>query len=131
MARTPRSDTMLLSDGTEINLGGSTETATIAASAAVSGIIDKRGRVMMAVHVPATITAASLGLKAATASDGTFGPVYDKDGNLYTLTMTAGAVLVLDPQIVAALRYVKLWSQNGSGVDTNQGGARVFGVSLL
>lgn len=131
MGRTAQSDAVLLSDGTEINTGGSATTATIANGAAVSGVIDKRGRVMMAVHVPATITAASLGLKAATASDGTFGSVYDKDGNLYTLSMTASGVLVLDPQVVAALRFVKLWSQDGSGSDTNQGGEREFGVSLL
>jgi len=131
MGRTPQSDAVLLADGTEINTGGETTTATIALGAALSGVIDKRGRCFVVVHVPAAITAASLGLKAASAADGTFVPVYDKAGDLFTVTLGTSRAIVLDPQVVSALRHIKLWSQNGSGTDTNQEAARTFNIDLF
>jgi len=121
----------LLSDDTELETGGATTTAIIANGAAVSGEIDVRGRTFAAVHLPAAWTAAELGLKAATASGGTFGSVYDQDGALYSVEVAANRVVKLDATVLAGLRYIKLWSQDGSGSDANQGAARSIGVDLF
>lgn len=122
----------LLSDGTTADFGPETTTATIDISddAALSDVINKIGHASMAVHMPAAWTAASLGLKAAPTEDGTYSPVYDRNGSLVSISVDASRVIVFDMEVVTALRYIKLWSHNGSGTDEDQAEDRTFYVDL-
>jgi len=131
MARVPTGGTLLLADGSEVEYEGETASATIASGAALSGAIDKRGYSMVAVHMPAAWTAASLCLKASPTLAGTYSPVYDKTGAIYRVTAAAAICIVLDPVITAPLRFIKLWSENGAGADTNQADTRTFGVDMV
>jgi hypothetical protein len=129
MARTPTDGTILRGDGTAMEFEGASTTATIANGEALSGAIDIRGYGWVTVHMPAAWTAAELGLKAATTLAGTYGNVY-KEAALYTVAVAADRVVVLDPQVTAGLAFIKLWSQNGAGVDANQGAARTLTVRV-
>ena len=129
MARTPTDGSWLLRDGTEVQTEGEIKTATIANGAAVSGAIDIRGYLWVTIYMPAAWTAAQLGLKGAPTLAGTYGPVYEGT-SLYTEEAAASRTIVLDPQVTAGLAFIKLWSQNGTGTDANQGAERVFAVGL-
>lgn len=128
--RSGQTTKVVLSDGSNISMGPETKSATIAENEALSGEIDVRGKISGAVHMPAAWTAASLGLYAAPSSGGTFAPVYDKDGSLYTVSVDASRCIIIDPQILVPLRYIKLWSQDGSGSNVTQGAERSFSVDL-
>ena len=125
-----QSTKVILSDGAEADVGSETESETIANGAAVSGEIDVRGKLVIVVHMPGAWTAASLGIKAAPSSGGTFQAVYDEDGSLVSKTVAASKTYRFKVAEIFGLRYVKLWSQDGSGNDTNQGAARTLNVDL-
>ena len=107
-----------------------TETAAIINGANLSGEIDFRSFSMMTIHMPAAWTPASMGFKVSTESGGTFIPLYDENGNLVQITSPAVDKAYVAPAELAAVRFVKLWSQNGSGTNTNQGAARTLEVDL-
>lgn len=108
----------------------STVTATIALGAAVSDAIDMQAYAMGTVHMPAAWDAASIGFKVSTTLAGTYLPLYDESGALVQIASPAVDKAYTLPARVAACRFVKLWSQNGSGMDVNQTAARSLPLDL-
>jgi hypothetical protein len=107
-----------------------TTTATIANGENLSGAIDMCLYSMMVVHMDSEWTAASIGFKVATAEDGAYLPLYDDDGNLVQIDAPTAGKAYASPAALAGARFVKLWSQNGTGTDVNQGAARTLGIDL-
>jgi hypothetical protein len=108
----------------------STQTATIANSAALSGEIDYRGKASGILHMPATWTAASIGFYVAPTSGGTFQPLYDSAGALVEMAVAVNKSYQLPYDKLLGARYLKLWSETaGSGV--NQNGARSIVLDLV
>jgi hypothetical protein len=119
--------------GAKLVRKNATLSVTIANGAALSGEIDMRLYTMVTVHMPAAWTAARLAIQASPTSGGTFQPLYDELGNLMRCNGGANVVISTSyvvPPSVGGCRYIKLWSENGAGGNTNQGGDRVITVDL-
>lgn len=99
--------------------------ATILSGAALSSEINLTGTTLCGLIIPAAWTAAFLGIKAASASGGTFVPVYNEVGTLVSITIAASTCILLNAADFASLQYIKLWSQT-AGVDVNQGANRTL-----
>jgi hypothetical protein len=103
---------------------------TIAEGAAISDALDlgfdgARGAV---VFVPGTWTAADIGFKVDNGS-GTFLPLRDEAAGLVMIDgPAASTAYALPEKLINSASKIKLWSQNGSGVDTNQAAERVLVV---
>ena len=80
------------------------------------------------VVMPDTWTSASIGFKVSPTSGGTFVPLYDDGGNLVQINSPAVDKAYAAPPEVGIARYVKLWSQDGSGSNTVQGADAVLWV---
>jgi len=104
-----------------------TETVNIANGANLSTeIIDMRDYSLLLIHMSAIWTAASIGFKVASEAAGDFLPLYDDNGTLVQIDSPAVDCAYSAPAEVAVCRFVKLWSQDGTGTDTNQTAARVL-----
>lgn len=108
----------------------SQDLVSIASGAAVSDVIDFRRGSLLVVHMPGAWTSASVGFQVSDARDGTFSPLYDDDGNLVQIDSPSADRAYMAPAALAGARFVKLWSQNGSGSDTNQTADRSLRVDL-
>lgn len=106
-----------------------TQTVTIASGAAVSDAFDFHLFSMMILLMPAAWTSASVGFKVCPTEDGTYLPLYDADGDIVEVATPSVNCAYDTPAIIPAAHWVKLWSQDGSGNDTNQGAERV--VTLM
>ena len=104
-------------------------TCTILAGEAESEVIDVSRVAMLVVHMPSAWTAASIGFKASNTVNGTFGPVSNNTGLVQISSPTAGQARIT-PGDFAALRFIKLWSQDGSGNDVAQVADREIGISV-
>lgn len=105
---------------------------TIASGAAVSGEIDMHAWSGLSVTLPSAWTTAEIGLQTSVASGGTFTPVYDTDGTTLEIASPAASKTYVFPELGKYVaRYIKLWSQNGSGVSVNQAAARTLTVNLF
>jgi hypothetical protein len=93
---------------------------TIAEDAAISEEFEFSVYDKLIVHMPAAWTAASIGFQVSDASGGMFLPLYDDDGGLVQIDSPAVSKSYNAPAALAGAMFIKLWSQNGSGVDTNQ-----------
>ncbi len=102
---------------------------TIANGTALSDAMSMRQFAGGIVSVPGTWTSASIGFKHSASATGTFQPLYDKNGNLVQMAVSASGDYVM-PVEVFACHYIKLWSQNGSGADANQAADRTLQVLL-
>lgn len=81
--------------------------------------IDLNGHVLIGVDVPGTVTSTTAELQ--TSLDGsTWKPVYDREGNKYTLALSATRYIALPPGDIAGLPNVRL--KTGSA----EGAARTF-----
>lgn len=94
--------------------------ATILNGAALSSEINLVGATLCGLIMPAAWDAASIGFKAASASGGTFVPLYNASGILVSVTVSTSRFVILNAADFAAMQFFKLWSQNGAGTDTNQ-----------
>lgn len=115
---------------TAITRQQATVIVAIALNGNLSGEFDMRPYAMGLVHMPAAWTAASIGFKVASESGGTFLPLYDKNGSLVQVSSPAVDTAVAFPAEVAACKWVKLWSQDGSASNTAQAAARSLTVDL-
>ena len=102
----------------------------IANGANLSGEIDMQKVAFLLIHMPAAWTAASIGFKVSQESGGTFLPLYDDDGSLVQIDSPTASKAYVAPAALAAARFVKLWSQDGTGSNTAQGAERTLGVDL-
>ena len=107
-----------------------TKTLTIASGANLSDAVEMRAHSMLIVHMPSAWTAASIGFKISSDENGTYIPLYDDDGNLVQIDSPSASQAYAAPTALAASMWVKLWSQNGSGTNTNQAAARSLVVDL-
>lgn len=107
-----------------------TVNATILNGANLSGEIDFQEYSMMVIHMPAVWTAANIGFHVSTTTGGTFIPLYDDNGNLVQTAAAVISTAIAAPAELAGCRFVKLWSQDGAGANTNQGGDRVMALDL-
>ena len=105
-------------------------TVTIAKTANLSEEIDMSDKALLALHMPSAWTAASIGFKASPTPGGTFQPVYNSNGVLVQISSPTASKTYIAPAEIAACRYIKLWSQDGSGANKAQGAERAIGVEL-
>lgn len=112
------------------NLALMHQPAIILNGASQSGVLDVTERVVVAVSLPATWTAASITFLAADTADGTFLPVYDAAGVEYTVVAAAAHCVVVPSDATRAFRYVKLRSGTG-GSPVNQGADRSLSVATV
>ncbi len=104
--------------------------AVIPNATAISQAIDMRPYVMGLVHMPAVWTAASIGFKVSPTEGGTFVALYDKNAVLVQVSSPLINLSYVFPAEVAGCLWIKLWSQDGSASDTNQGAERSLKVDL-
>lgn len=102
----------------------------IANGEAESGAVDIGGVSGLMIYMPAAWTAASLGFTVCGTPDGDFLPLSDHLKELTQIDSPAVNNAYSAPPEVFAAKYIKLWSQNGSGSDTNQGAARTIAVTM-
>ena len=105
--------------------------AVIANGAAVSGAIDNTWPAGGGLITPAALTATTvIAFKVCATVDGTFVPLYDKDGALCEAAVsvsTAGGYPL--PDELFGFPFFKIWTEAG-GSDVNQAAERVFAVVM-
>jgi hypothetical protein len=114
----------------QINRGTTSKSLTIANGAAVTEAFEMSNHAGGSVLMPAAWTAASIGFQIAVTAAGTFYPLYDDSGALVQISSPAVDNAYSIPAAVFGAAWVKLWSQDGSASDENQGAARTIGVIL-
>lgn len=105
----------------------------IASGAYLSDAIDIRVYASGVVMMPAAWTTADLGIYVCDTEDGTFQPLLDSSGEYGVDVNIDGAAAgksYLLPVNIFSAQYIKLWSTNGAGEDTNQEAERTFTVML-
>lgn len=116
---------------------GSTS-ATIAASASLSGSIDLTGFILAGLYVPSAWTAAAITFQASPDNDDddtvAFQDVYNASGTEFTIAsanVVASRYISIDPRDFAGVRFLKIRS-GVSGAAVNQAAARTFvlGVTI-
>ncbi len=105
-------------------------TVTIASGAALTAALDVEPYVVGVVRMPAAWTTANIGFKVAGTQGGTYLPLYDRDGYLVQIVSPVADRAYDIPVEACGAQWIKLWSQNGSGTDTNQSGDRSIGIDL-
>jgi hypothetical protein len=107
-----------------------TKSLTIANGANLSDAFEFLPYSMLVVHMPAAWTAASIGFKVSSDESGTYLPLYDDDGNLVQIDSPSASQAYVAPAELAPTFWIKLWSQNGSGTNANQGAERTIIIDL-
>jgi hypothetical protein len=91
--------------------------ATIANAGTDSAEVDLNGTVPVGIVFPAAMTGTSVSFKMATSSGGTFVPVYDDDGALYTVSVVVSIYRALKYQHFIGARYIKVISNGAEGAE--------------
>lgn len=106
-------------------------TLTIANGAAVSDPVNFSQYAGGIVAMPAAWTAANVGFQIADDEDGPYYPLLNagNDAPIEIGSPTAGSAYSLPKEIYGAI-WFKLWSQDGSGNNTNQGAERALSLLL-
>ena len=115
---------------TLINRTTKTQSMTIANGTAVSDAIDMRDYAGGNLYMPAAWTAASIGFQIAKDAGGTYYPFYDETATIVEIAGPAVDTAYTLPKELFAAQFVKLWSQDGAGANTNQGAARTIIIEL-
>lgn len=84
-----------------------TEGATILDGATTSGAVDLRSAKLKAIRLPAAWTTGTLTLKASTTLGGTYVVVKNMAGTTVSITATAATFIVIDPNALEGLPFVK------------------------
>lgn len=113
-----------------ITRGNTQKALTIANGAAITDALPMLRHTDGILLMPAAWTAASVGFQFSNAETGTYYKLYDRDGNLVQIDSPAAANAYALPAEVFTAPWVKLWSQDGSGSDENQGAARTLTLLL-
>lgn len=104
-------------------------TATIPAGAALSEAVNLEDKRLHQILLPAAWQAAPLSFR--TSADGTaFYDVADMSGEHRTVQMTGGRAVILEPEVVAGLRFIQLRSGT-SDAPVIQAAAREIGLLIL
>jgi hypothetical protein len=121
------------SGGNKATRHNKTVKVSIALGAAVSEAIDLREFAAAGVIMDSAWTAADLGVQVCDTQDGTFVGLADRSNAYGTDVSIDGAVASKAyplPPFAFAFPYIKLWSHNGSGTNTNQDASRSLTVVL-
>lgn len=101
----------------------------IGSGASLSAEATLNGARVVGILMDASWTAAAISFDAAPAPGGTFGPVYDGDGNEISLTVAAGRYIVILPGDLYGIGALKVRS-GLAGAPVNQAGARSLTLIL-
>lgn len=112
-----------------LNRGVTALPLTIASGAALTEAFDMSIHAGAVLFTPGTWTAANIGFKVSSAYAGTYAPLYDEDGAIVEVAATASKAFSLPAELFGC-SWVKLWSQDGSGNDTNQAAERSLTLLL-
>lgn len=83
-----------------------------------------------AIHTPSAWTAAAIAFKSSPTEDGTYVEVRGDDGALLRCASVGPSMVTAMPADVAALGYVRLWSEDGAEGDVNQAADRELTLYL-
>ena len=103
---------------------------TIANGAAVSDAVNMTDYAGGQILMPAAWTAASIGFQIASSEGSTYYPFYASDATIVEIASPAASKAYQIPIEVFGCHWIKLWSQDGAGSDTNQGAARTVTIQL-
>lgn len=86
--------------------------AVIASSGDTSAAVDVNGTTVCGIYTPSALTGDTLSFEAAQASDGTFVPVKDDEGNEYTVTVATSEAgfYYIPPAILSGVQFLKVKS---------------------
>jgi len=104
-------------------------TATIANGTALTQALDAGGLTPMGVSIPAAWDAASLTVLVSSDLGVTYQPMYDGQGNEYTIAAAAGQYILLDAAVFGVIRRFQLRSGTNAA-PVNQTAARSLVVHL-
>ncbi len=111
-----------------VNQATESATVTIASGQSLSPAVNLGGRKLCGIAMPAAWTAAGLTLQGSV--DGTtYLDVYIAAGTAYTITAAASQMIVLDPNLLRAMSYLKVRSGT-AGAPVNQGADRALTLLL-
>lgn len=79
----------------------------VADGATTTAALDLGGRVLCGAFLPASFEGTTLQFTAAPTPAGTYVPVTNEDGTNYEVTIAASKYVMLDPRVLAGLRFVK------------------------
>jgi hypothetical protein len=113
-----------------INRTTKIQTLTIANGANLSDEFDMRDYAGGNLYMPAAWTAASIGIKVSTSPGGTYYPLYDNAGDIIEIDGPAVDKAYQLPRDMFGCTFVKLWSQDGAGANTNQGAERTIVIEI-
>jgi hypothetical protein len=89
-----------------------------------SSMTQLSGHVLIGVAVPAAITSTTAELQTSADAGATWLPIYDREGNKYTLALGASRYIALPPGDIAGLHNVRL------KVGSSEAAARTFTLLL-
>ena len=84
--------------------------ATIANAATTSGAINLEGKKLVGIEIPASFTGATVSFTQCRSEGGTYIPVYNDDGSLYSVTATDAAYVRVNPAVFAGCAFIKVVS---------------------
>lgn len=93
--------------------------ASIASGTTTSAAINIAGATLVGIHLPATLTGTSLSFQAASSEGGTYQPVTGSSGGTYSLTVSGGKFVLLNPADFAGIAHLKLVSNASEAADRN------------
>jgi hypothetical protein len=99
---------------------GTTQQITIANGQTASAAIDLGGNTLVGLIIPAAFTGTALTFSASDAIDGTYSVVKGSDGASVSYTVAQGTYVVIQPAVLAGIRFLKVIS------GSSEGGARVI-----
>lgn len=99
--------------------------ATIAASAATTGVIPLKGMSLVGIYFPAVFTGTAVTFTACDTEAGTFVPVKSTtSGSALSYTVAQGTYAAIDPAALAGVNFLKIVS------GSTEGSARTLKLAL-
>lgn len=102
---------------------------TIPNGQATSDGVNLNGAAVIRVNCPAAWTAANLGAEVS-MDNVTWRRLHNSDGSIWGIGAGASRSVIVNPQDLPSVKYIRLLSQDSSGVLVNQGGARTIGIVI-
>lgn len=100
-----------------LTAGWSTAKAIIAASEQDSAAVELGRQRVVALQMPASFTGTAVTFKGCLTADGTFLPVYDDTGTLYSVTVSNSSHIYVDERILWGAPFLKVVSGSTEGAE--------------
>lgn len=104
-------------------------TALINSGTSITSDINTAGLMAMGVSIPSEWDAANLTVLVSSDLGATYQPMYDGNGNEYTITAAANEYILLDPSVFGVIRYFQFRSGT-AGTPINQTANRSLIIHL-